>query len=303
MKLGDKLKKIRLHCHMTQQELSKDICSQSFLSKIENNLEIPNAQILFYLCQKLGVPVEQVVMEPGGIIQKKMLYRKQVESLIKKSNYKGALNLLKEKNFLLDYSNEYDYQFYHYYIGICFYHLNTSLVEAERNFKMACKRASSIPYLNVTPLSILITNALAIIEIEKKQNRKHGLSLLEKSYSQIPQLFEYSRSDMHSKVFYNLSKCYCLEKKYELAIKVAKEGINWTSQFSTTYFLSELYYQKGIAEMALDQKSIAKQSLLLSAAIAKGQNNTYLYNKIIESELEKDLKKELCPFFQMLADK
>lgn len=110
-------------------------------------------------------------------------------------------------------------QFYYYYVGICSYHLNVSIIEAEKNFELAYKRENSFSNLSVTPFGIIIANALAIIKIHQKKF-KEGFHLLKKCYSQLHQIPRHIHSELHSKIFYNLSKCYYLEFEYELSIKV-----------------------------------------------------------------------------------
>ena len=47
---------------MTQKMLAEDICSQSVLSRIENNEELPNVLVMHQICQRLGVTLDQVMM-------------------------------------------------------------------------------------------------------------------------------------------------------------------------------------------------------------------------------------------------
>ncbi|MBJ8154291.1 helix-turn-helix domain-containing protein [Bacillus cereus] len=299
MKVGNKLKQIRIYFHMTQKELSEGICSQAFLSKIENNIEIPNAEILFNLCKKIGVSVEQLFGESIDTIQQKLIYRKMIEDLIREQNYNAALKLLQKRYLLHGYSDDHNYQIHHYYLGICNYHLNNNIAEAERNFNLAYKQENSISNLSINPLNILITNALAIIKIHNK-DFECGRRLLETCYSQISQLSSNLHSEMHSKIFYNLSKCYYLEGGYESSLKISKEGIEWTKRFSTTHFLAQLHYQKGVAELKLSQLNFAKQSLVLALSVAKVHNNQFLYEKIMESDLCKTFYHEIESLFYIL---
>lgn len=78
MELGDKIKQVRLFSKMTQKELSRGTCSQAFLSKIENNLDIPNGKILVYLCKRMGILVEELFYEQDDMIHQKIFYRKHI---------------------------------------------------------------------------------------------------------------------------------------------------------------------------------------------------------------------------------
>ena len=51
--LGAVIKEIRKNRKLTQKMLSEDICSQSVLSRIENNEELPNVLVMQQLCDRL----------------------------------------------------------------------------------------------------------------------------------------------------------------------------------------------------------------------------------------------------------
>lgn len=58
--LGSSIKKIRKEKHLSQKELANQICSQSMLSSIENDLYTPNALLLIKLCEKLSINLSEI---------------------------------------------------------------------------------------------------------------------------------------------------------------------------------------------------------------------------------------------------
>ena len=56
MEIGDKIKYYRKQKGLSQEELAMDICTRSYLSKIENNVAKPHQNTINLLFQKLGVP-------------------------------------------------------------------------------------------------------------------------------------------------------------------------------------------------------------------------------------------------------
>ena len=64
--LGAVIKEIRKNRKLTQKMLSEDICSQSVLSRIENNEELPNVLVMQQLCDRLGVTVDQIMRYNSG---------------------------------------------------------------------------------------------------------------------------------------------------------------------------------------------------------------------------------------------
>lgn len=55
-------RKMRAH---TQKQLCQGICSQAELSKIENDLNDPNAKIIYLLAQRLDIPVGKLFEDWG----------------------------------------------------------------------------------------------------------------------------------------------------------------------------------------------------------------------------------------------
>lgn len=55
MAIGHIIRKERLNQNMKQSYLAKDICSPSYLSKIENNSTQPSEEVLELLLDKLGI--------------------------------------------------------------------------------------------------------------------------------------------------------------------------------------------------------------------------------------------------------
>lgn len=73
---GTIIKEIRKEQKMTQQMLSQGICSQSVLSRIENNEELPNVLVMAQICHRLGVTIDYVM----NLSKDKI--RRQLDSLI-----------------------------------------------------------------------------------------------------------------------------------------------------------------------------------------------------------------------------
>lgn len=77
---GQIIRTIRLKRKMTQKMLAEDICSQSVLSRIENNEELPNVWVMYQICQRLGVTLDQVMMLHSEEINKTNQIFAEIES-------------------------------------------------------------------------------------------------------------------------------------------------------------------------------------------------------------------------------
>lgn len=74
--LSNSIKKFRKLNNLSQKELAKGICSQAQLSNIENCVEVPNSFILYSLCKKLGISLEQLMNDSHSE------HYKQVEEIV-----------------------------------------------------------------------------------------------------------------------------------------------------------------------------------------------------------------------------
>jgi transcriptional regulator with XRE-family HTH domain len=60
--IGDRIKKKRLELNYTQESLAKGICSNTYVSKIENNRVIPNPEQLILIMEKMDMNVDEIGM-------------------------------------------------------------------------------------------------------------------------------------------------------------------------------------------------------------------------------------------------
>lgn len=61
MKLGERIRQIRIHREMTQGELVKGICSITYLSRIENGQIKPSQSFLQKVAKKLDIDVNHLI--------------------------------------------------------------------------------------------------------------------------------------------------------------------------------------------------------------------------------------------------
>ena len=94
--LGAVIKEIRKNRKLTQKMLSEDICSQSVLSRIENNEELPNVLVMQQLCDRLGVTVDQIMRYKSGDVHVVTYSFEKMAEYFRHKKYQLLLNYLKE---------------------------------------------------------------------------------------------------------------------------------------------------------------------------------------------------------------
>lgn len=95
VKLGDKLKELRVNLGLRQEELAEGICTRSYISLIENNQMTPSNEVLTKLSKKLGYDLHNIkdTFHPSSPYQKKI---NQIESLLYNQDFKEAEQLFNE---------------------------------------------------------------------------------------------------------------------------------------------------------------------------------------------------------------
>ncbi|HEL0621266.1 TPA: helix-turn-helix transcriptional regulator, partial [Streptococcus equi subsp. zooepidemicus] len=59
--IGFVIKKLRIQKGLTQKNIYHNLCSRKQLSRIENNISYPSIYLLYNICQKLDVSMDEVI--------------------------------------------------------------------------------------------------------------------------------------------------------------------------------------------------------------------------------------------------
>lgn len=94
IRVGDRIKKLRLEAHLTQSELADGIITRNMLSMIESGKTLPSLDTLFELCYRLGV-------SPGYVFadhREELMYRKdavidKIRTLFTRKQYTEVIHL------------------------------------------------------------------------------------------------------------------------------------------------------------------------------------------------------------------
>jgi transcriptional regulator with XRE-family HTH domain len=243
--IGKEIKYLRKSLGLSQKELSKDICTQAQISKIESGDIYPLAPTLYLIAQRLGVDINYFfnvsstpnfpyVLEVSNILLKARIDRnfKEILEVIKHEKKNPIFNKIpKNRQLLL------------WYEGICLYELNGDrdgalelLKEAidltRTNDKVYCER------------EIEIINSIAVIYYEDEEFNKVIELLLDNlnHLQKIPFLVD---STIKTRIFYNLAKSYTRIKKYKESLNECNRGIDWCIESNTLYLFAEFHYQMG----------------------------------------------------------
>lgn len=288
--LGGKVKKIRKGLGLTQKELSKNICTQVTISKIENHNQVPSIKILTSICDRLNISVHDVCKTDPNSNSTYELF-KQVDYLSSQFEHQKAYKLLttniRKKNL-----STTDLKQYYYYKGMTLLSGFNNIKEALHNFNLALLTGRSN---SVSLLDILITNAIGIAYFSSAEI-DIGKEYIDRSIKDLNQL-TYVTPDNTNKflnLFYNSAKFYSELKDYTTAINLCEKGIEFLNEREFNYLLDVLLYEQGYNLYKNKQKKEAETYYFMASGMALVKKN-----KVLLEVIRKDClayKLNLSPF-------
>ncbi|WBL14742.1 helix-turn-helix domain-containing protein [Sutcliffiella sp. NC1] len=245
--VGKEIRRLRLHLGLTQEEVSKDICNQSMLSKIEKGETYPSANILYQLSQRLNVDMEHFFLFAN--IQD-VSYMKKIQSslreAVRRKDYAEVKNIvLKEENdFKSDDSLEWR-QFLLWHKGMAYYYADGNPDKAIETIKRALEireKIKKVELFSEQELSIL--NTMGVIYAELKEHKK-AYEIYLTCIEELEKRELLKDLTIYIRVLYNFSKVLTHLGEYDHSITVCKNGLDQCIKGEFLYLYGEFVYHIG----------------------------------------------------------
>lgn len=263
---GQNIRSIRLKRKMTQKMLAEDICSQSVLSRIENNEELPNVWVMYQICQRLGVTLDQVMMLHSEEINKTNQIFAEIESHFVHKQFQEMREKMEDKA-TKDYLYlDSDMQMYYYYLGSCDYFLDQNYDAALEALKKGLAYSYQQDKTNVSVMEIRILSCMGRVYSDLLQLGEARF-YLEKAYDAMHALPPERLSTALTKIYYNYAVFLKEQQEDCRALKVTNEGIALAREKNSLYFLEELFELKGQLLQRLKEEKAAEKSFQLYRAV------------------------------------
>lgn len=251
--IGQKIKNLREIRGFSQNELARNICSQSELSKIENLKLYPSLYICYEISKKLDVTIDELIENEFDFLEKEQI--EKLLNLFYIQEYHECLKLI--SNLHLFKSSNYR-QLRLYIKSACIFYLNGEIDTVINELEESLYETYTEFKKSYLPIEIQILNLLGVI-YKDKNRRKSELYITKSNVmlnSNLPK-------DIHfralSKCFYNSAKIY-LEKGNKVeARRTALSGIRWCLNNQTLYFLSNLYELLMLINIELGEHHLSKK--------------------------------------------
>ena len=238
--IGQVLKEFRKEHGMTQKDLSQGICSQSVLSRIENDEEIPNIIVIQQLCHRLGITIDQLMLD---FLPEELFLRKYFNKMFmylrigKYLEIRTTLEYLDERQIT---HLDKDRQLAYFFKGVCAYFLDEEPEAALDQIVQGLSICVSKKYDGYFDSRILLLSFAG-----KMSSVMGRVSDAQNYYNQSFDLFQtmmadYSERSELSNLFVNYGTFLVKHQRLDLAEKVVDMGLKWNRQQCSYYKLREL---------------------------------------------------------------
>ncbi|EOH81339.1 MULTISPECIES: helix-turn-helix domain-containing protein [Enterococcus] len=238
--IGQVLKEFRKEHGMTQKDLSQGICSQSVLSRIENDEEIPNIIVIQQLCHRLGITIDQLMLD---FLPEELFLRKYFNKMFmylrigKYLEIRTTLEYLDERQIT---HLDKDRQLAYFFKGVCAYFLDEEPEAALDQIVQGLSICVSKKYDGYFDSRILLLSFAG-----KMSSVMGRVSDAQNYYNQSFDLFQtmmadYSERSELSNLFVNYGTFLVKHERLDLAEKVVDMGLKWNRQQCSYYKLREL---------------------------------------------------------------
>lgn len=242
---GQNLKILRKERKLTQKMLAEGICAQSLISRVENDEELPNAVILQQICQRLEITMDQLMLSQVEAITKLNRKFDEIHTHFIQTNYEKVYALIHDENFVNQLQLEIDLQRYYYYLGSCQYYVKNDTQLAIESLKRGILYTYGQNKSNISMVELQLISCLGRVYGENGQSKK-ALELTSNCFNLFKQLPNEQKIFELVKVAYNYADVLFQMNELELALEVIEEGFLVGQQFSSYYYLKELFLLKGL---------------------------------------------------------
>lgn len=232
--LGTVLKELRKEKGLTQQELAQGVCAQSMLSAIENDVYIPNANLLINLANKLDVDLDEISLAKNFSIGHNQEFDEMVDKLCRSHQYEQLRQYLEQNKVVDNLETSHQLQVYYYYLGIAqlqtgaltkaIASLKHSLAEVDH---LHLETISRLAYLGIGYISALQGNKTAAVDC---------VDLAFRNWS------EYVYQENQNILYYLAALIYFKLNDYQNSTAYLVDGIAFIARHDSHYMLANCYF-------------------------------------------------------------
>lgn len=263
--IGFTIKQLRELLNISQKELATDICTQSYISKVEKDQVIPSAELLYQIAIRLGVEIdyffenkknsrEEYAREFCEIIKEYKLHFKydEIYYMVKNEKNNPFFRTIYMQKFLL------------WHEGVSLYYMKQSLEVP----LLLLNKALELGVHNIETIkaNLEILNSIASLYNDEAKkyylNEAHNAfesyaNKAKETYEQALAIFKHHKmlmdDDLYIKILNNYSKLLHRTERYMEALEICERGIRKNLKTNNLFHLGNLFHQKGLAYQQLEE--------------------------------------------------
>ncbi len=292
--LGKRIKELRERIGMSQRDACKGICTQAYISKIENGVIYPSAYLLMELSNRFNTDISYLLDISNTPSHEYII---EVFTQIREAIYQRDYSLVRE---LLNSVKDNDIfqvpehkQFLLWHEGICLYYEDHNFPDAIDYLNKSLSITSSEKkFLSEREIEILLSKANIYTD---KGEYSVALSIYEEAFIQQRSIPNITNKYLPVRFFYNYARALRLNKDYEQSLEMVDKGIQYAKKNNLLYLQGDLFYQKGANYKALNLIEKAIENFNLAEMAYRIEDNLTSLNLVesMKEELSKNtVKKE-----------
>lgn len=291
LKIGDVIRFKRIEKGMSQEDLAYGICTNSYLSRIENNHVIPDEEIYRLLLGKLGADYDEIIYNSTEI-------ENDLDDWYSHLTKKTPLK--KELNYYLGLGNKVNHgQIIKYKIIYSRYLITNR--EFEKAKEVLDDLYDIFPSLNSYEKFIFV-NTYVVCFIFLDQNQS-AIEIFEE-YTQHHNI-NFGTKEEHGNLYYNIALCYKRDRSYKKCIYYAKQAFaEYSDNFHLTHMIKALVLL-GIAYNNIHDWEISykyyKQALNIVEQLhtSSDRDKLMIYNDLGYCSECQDLHSEAIKYYEL----
>lgn len=272
--LGARVRAYRKARGLSQKDLAKNICTQATISLIEKRNKIPSMQILLKLCSRLGIQLNDVIVETDD--QAVQIFR-EVGYAVRTAQYRNAESRL-DRVKLRSLKENDEIKAYYYYRGQLQLMNHDNPDEAIFNFGMLLNEFNN---RSKDIYSLMSRLGLGLAYAKKGEFDKAELFVnqavrdLDEFDSDSPDLVQDQVSS-----YLQAAKFFQEIGKDGRTLSLAKKGIKLSEQNNSLFLLEDIYQTMALSQLKLDDGKNAQQNMYIAYALALVSKNQRLAESI-----------------------
>lgn len=287
--LGDRIKELRENYGLSQKDISKNICSQAFISKIEKGNVFPSADILLKLADRLCIDISYL-LDTSNTPRHEYIVEtfSQIREAVSKRDYRTVREIINgEKDNKLFSDNKLQ-QFFLWHEAICYFfedgnfNKSITLLDQALNLTSHDKKVFS-----EREIEILISKANILTDYKQTHE---GLAVYQDALNHLTYLPNIVNKFVPIRLYYNYSRALRENEEYLESIRACEKGIGLTEAHSLLYLKGDLYFQIGLNFKLLNDYKKSIDNFKLAEMIYRLEGNKRSLNLVELNLVELNLE-------------